>query len=474
LTSPRPYSPLSPPIPSPACFMPPDQPSQATSGPALVDRLVYSLKAALPAWGYGGWVTMRRRLWDLGVVQTLPQSVPAAAETLKIKCTLTGLSGGAEVDLFGELRVTYDASTEFPVILTSKSKLGFNPQKALASILPRNSLPVCLDGRQNAVGDQSALPFDFFELQYTIAAEAIDRFIDLLGEAAGAELPRDREEEGIWLQYVEVCRDIAVPDAIGVVESLRDSSLHGAGQAMCKRVNAKGDLRHLGAFRVLTWHEPLENAPAHLKIYPKARNLVRTEVVYHKREVLLRELEKAGRHSPWAPFHGTQAAELLRPIVAIAQHDLDVGAAHIAGGRQPQGDQLTFLAGLTPLLRIITPPTGKIGAKSRAETVDLAYSVIRSLLLTGMYNTKGLDSKSLVREALYEMAKNPNGIVNRGGSRESMFSVKPNFELARSAFRESLFASFATNSVAPSIVEAPEATTGDDLNELEVEENELT
>ena len=68
-----------------------------------------------------------------------------------------------------------------------------------------------------------------------IADEVLTAFVGALFEATGGSI-----QGQFWVREAEVYRDHLGSDAIGVVTSLKDTSLPGAGPSSCKKSALQG------------------------------------------------------------------------------------------------------------------------------------------------------------------------------------------------------------------------------------------
>ena len=129
-------------------------------------------------------------------------SLPPCRQTpehLDIACTLSGLPDGAVAELFGRLYIKVGQSDTYPATVEGGSRLGFNPLKALASTLPDDRIPPCLDGQSQHNRCPGRPPSGLSETLYAIIAAVVDRFVELLCRAGAADIDPDRENEGTSL-----------------------------------------------------------------------------------------------------------------------------------------------------------------------------------------------------------------------------------------------------------------------------------
>lgn len=388
---------------------------------ALLDKVTIGLNILLPVTSGDDWTAVRDRLVAMDLFPALSNARPPASEKVKVRFAVEGI--GEEVG--GQLTVSANGSEA--VTFGSGSRLILNPLKALRALGASADQGPCLDGGDNTVGACNGNFHALLERQLEIIAENMDAFFSALREACGGQALAGR----MWVRAAEVCRDIAVGDAIDLVAGLTDTAVHGCGRSSAHRVRAKGALSHFGTYHTLAWDEDRQTDPLKGKIYPKRPELVRTEIVFGQRSTVRRFL--AGDDPVDAPLIGRDGADLLRPLVDAALPFLDVLLDHLQPGQAPVEDDITFLAGLVPLLRLARPERGKGGRPCSEATRTASHHAVRSLLRAGHYRATGFGKESPLRRALDEMADDPAGIVLRGGGRDTTYTVRPEFEPARRA-----------------------------------------
>ncbi|MEI6986267.1 MAG: hypothetical protein WCK65_09065 [Rhodospirillaceae bacterium] len=260
----------------------------------------------------------------------------------------------------------------------------------------------CLDGNRNAVGPHDAIDPGALALQLNICAVAVDGFACALCDALGSPFQGEA-----WVREAEVCSDFACGDAPGLVASLRGTVLPWTGCSTIKTVNPRKESRQLASYHILSWTEDRKTAQIRRKLYPKQVGLCRAEVVFESRRSVKRALDDIGVHAGRAPLSGTEAAELVAPLVRAAAPYIGALLQHALVAPSPDASGLDCIAALAPLLRVINPEGGRRGRPARDETRLLGYSVITSLLATQVYRVQGWDRDHPLRAALVSPHRSP-------------------------------------------------------------------
>ncbi len=407
---------------------------------ALVDRLFLGFSAALPVVGRPGWIRFRTALAERGMLVRPRSEVPRYSETIEVAHSVeVPRACGGSISLTARFDAAFGYDDR-PVLLRpwkdekKGSVIRLNLMNALASSMnPEHGRFLGLDGNTNVGGAVAAMTPDVYDRQLDMLVAALNTFFASLHEAAGSEIDGD-----ISVVQMEVCRDLAVKDAIGVVGGLRDVVLAGAGKAnvSLERPHKNSGLRE--PYHVLTWKEDRAKSMLRAKLYPKTQTLVRAEIVFDGRDSIRREVKATGERAGWAGLEGAWVAQQVDRVVVSALPSLFEVVDLVDAGRRPQASHIVFMVMLTPLLRILNPQPGKRGAKVSAETRVQAEEAIRSLIRAGTYKMTGLP-KGVVKDALKEMSDSPDGGLFLGGSQGSVLTVRPEYEGARKAFRAALF-----------------------------------
>jgi hypothetical protein len=290
---------------------------------------------------------------------------------------------------------------------------------------------VATDGADNLVWPWGPEWQHLLGLQLENVAEGLDVFLDVVAAAARTE--RELLRGSFWVQQCEVCRDFLVPGAEELVHDLSQRGLPGAGSQQIRPAPQQA-----GNGICVAWHEGHASSPVR-KVYPKRRDLLRTEIVLRSRVAVLALLRQQGRAGDrQSALSGWATANLLNDVAMVAAPLLDEvqELAHETAQATPRNG-FDLMVGLAPLLYLTKQaprPVGAVGRPPSGKVIVHALEALRHLILHGRYRAKtgpGMSSSSPVVVTLKEMAA--GGILTAAPTHPRLFVMRPEYEAARRA-----------------------------------------
>ncbi|WP_374470251.1 hypothetical protein [Phenylobacterium sp.] len=326
-----------------------------------------------------------------------------------------------DVGLTAEL-VFSENPSQRRIELTPNSELRINPMRVLARRLgPAAGLEGSLDGNDNHLGPTEGRGAEVLSEQEEVIRGAIDAF----AQALSAALPPDVDfaEERLWLRSCEACTDLAVGDAVKVVEGLQHAVLSGTQRTVIDAYRVSVETgRSLTALR--WWRQ--ETGPC-AKVYPKTENQIRVEVAAPNRRAM-RVLDCGGD----GEVDGDNAVDLVRAYVAAVTPLLGEARNHVqAAASGADGSPVSLVRKLRPLFDLMEARETRVGRPTGAVVVFDAVRAASDLLTHGRFRAAHLRHGTTIRRVLDELS-GPEGPLIRDGL-GPVYSLKPRY--ARGAHR---------------------------------------
>ncbi|MFP5514647.1 MAG: hypothetical protein ACLGJC_16390 [Alphaproteobacteria bacterium] len=403
---------------------------------ALLDLLTLGIEAVVPAHedGLGGFI---HRLSSVGILKGAPPHSLAERSSVNVDVLFRRDEPGhtGYMSLEGRLSLSIDKQS---IVVRPASEVRGNALRALRSQLGEAAGPFGLDGNDNVIGAREGERAELLRRQLQIIERSVDGFVGALREAVAVEgAPLTVT---LRLRGCEVCRDVAKENASAFVAALSHSSPADADAQRNRFYLSRPHADVLGHHVTLSWDDGRHAGRVVSKLYAKRPDLVRMEVKALDRGAIahLLGLERVASNVPRSKS-GKDVSDLLKRVVGGAEVELHKIQSFYQAGKAPQYAPLEFLGALAPLLRVLNPPTRERGGRpTSSETSETAYEALRALLQTGRYSAKGIRANHLVRIALDEMVGDPNGAVERGGSRGTLYTVRSMYTKTRVALAHSL------------------------------------
>lgn len=348
--------------------------------PEEFDALVAALRSACPPAARGRTGPVRG-----GTRISASVPLPGVDATVEAELVWLRLNGGAHLSPASWIRV--------------------NPLTLLA-VAGEGDGASALDGRLNHIGPHPDDARDLLACQLALVVEAVEAVAGMIGAAFpdGTQVVR----EALWVRSAEVCRDLAVADAVGHMRRLQRTFLQGS---VVRSADAyrRGALDEGGVPTVRWWRT--RTGPT-LKAYAKRPEMVRAEVSCPNRDAVA--VAQGGR--PVAEFDGPQAAGLLSDLGAILEPFLDEVAGHVLGGVRDAARPVEALATLLPLVLLATGHREGRGAPPDPASVRHAGDALDALVASGACSLTGLPKGGAARRVLERLAE-PGGPLVRQGRR---------------------------------------------------------
>lgn len=383
----------------------------------LLDKLVIGISAEMSSTARLTDVARRLVLAGLGSLMGPAESHRAA---MRIGREVSGLCHDGTARIEGLLRFWSNGET---IRIHPSSHLAINGMRLMRTQLKEPAEPSF--AADNLVGPYCSEWASYLEAQTQAIEQAVADVVAAVDEACGSPAVA---EGRLRLRWVEVCRDLAVPDAPHRARRFAatwSGGEHRTEQEYYARTDA------VGVLPTVSWRSTAKEAPW-TKVYAKARDLIRTEIVARTAGSVGRLL--TGRASPAEADVALEEGALVRALSAVAAAAvplLDHARLAVEEVEDEAGSPVDLLLALQPLLSVAAPAQSPApGRPISAASATAARGVLEALLLGGRTSATGLRSGGPVRRALDALTEGDAPVLRREGRRGTFYSLSSRWSQA--------------------------------------------
>lgn len=320
---------------------------------------------------------------------------------------------------FGFASVELVPSHGHPGRFGSMSNIQINGMRLLRKAgYGDQSLALGLDGSDNFIGATASSTADLLPVQLELMAGAVNAVVRVLEYAVPEAC--EVKEIHLWLRSAEACLDLEVSDAPAVPRWLQRAGLPGVVRGCCDLYRASASEEE-GLAVIRYWRQA--KGP-YAKIYAKALNLLRVEVVCVRREAL----RVLGCKADGKSLNEETVKKLLLEFVQQAEPLLQDLRSHASEAAESTTSVDDLLQALSPLLEFRLGIRSPVGRPADASARDMAAQAIEALFSSGRFVAKDCRTGHALRRVLDELSTSSGPLIRSG--KRAIFCLRPRFAQA--------------------------------------------